>query len=246
MTSLDIDAQGEITVLDEALRRISVYEWRGDALEYVRQVGIPLFGRDHCVMDGDFFVLGMHEGHAIHRISKEGVERGSMHPIPSTFPFDVGPNWQPILAESAATGYIECRPALASVAFVSEWLPEIYVYSTDGILRSQTPVPGYVTAEPVVTDRGAMHWGRDQTKSHNVFGMTSHGSDLLVQIRFWGVDTNWPDAPIETFIVRGGGHIEGPLTNLPMISSTRGEVALAWTILPFPRVLGLRVHGSAP
>ena len=101
-----------------------------------------------------------------------------------------------------------------------------------------------MTAEPVVTDRGSMHWGRDQTKSHTVFGLTSLGSDLLVQIRLWGVDTNWPDAAIETFVFRGASQPEGALTDLPMISSTRGSVALAWSILPFPRVLGLRLGDS--
>ena len=104
--------------------------------------------------DTSIWVLGSFADQALHQVSWDGQILRSLHEVPKEFPYSVSAEWQPVLSETAATGYIECLPDINAVAFVSEWLPDVYMHGLDRQLVSHAALPAYVTAEPVETESG--------------------------------------------------------------------------------------------
>lgn len=98
---VSVDLLGdEVVVFDEG-RRSLVFFRRGESeLQHAGEAPLELFARRMCVLDGQIFLLGYHEGRLIHEVDREGVILRSFGE-----PFFAEPE---ILARGITSGLLTC------------------------------------------------------------------------------------------------------------------------------------------
>ncbi len=228
-----------LLVLDRGLR-LSQFRIADSALAYVGEMSLDLFPSGMCAVNGRVFVEGLHEGHGVHEIDLDGDIVRSFHPIPDDLGFDLGPEWESILEAEATTGYLACLDEPATVAMVSEWLPDIYAYSLDGQRLWKTTIPGYRIIEPVLMPDGGQTWERAEEGSHAIVSLEAHpGGYFLVQTLVLPPMGAPSEQRPSTYLLDAASGAISPIeTSGATLRDVSRTLALGFETDPFPRVVG--------
>ena len=242
--AIDLLGDSLLLVLD-GRGRLTTFDAGGSRLEHVDDVRLQLFGRDLCTLGDRIFIQAFHEGSGIHEVDRAGGILRSFHPISTEFAYDLGDEWNFVLVESAAAGYLACLEGADLILAVSEWLPDVTGYAPDGAERWKAAIPGYRLTVPVLTVDNAAGWDRGDG-SDNVFGLIPLGRNhAIVQTIRFAADQPYTDiAPASYLIDVGFGAISRMEAVLPVLRDATPTAVLGSVFEPFPQVHVVPLTGS--
>lgn len=228
-------AQGSaVHVLDHLNVRISTFVLRSDSLTWISDTRVPFNARDLCVLNGQMFLLGYHQGRMVHRFDLRSGR------VAASFgrPFREG---DATMAALTALGLIHCDVASQSVYVTAYSTPTVRRYSRTGQLLWETAIPGITTSVVTRTPAGVRYSAPRGGKSEIVVSLTVvPGGRLLVQFgeewRGMGNLEDVVDVKTVLFDIRNGA-VVGTLDNAPRIDFARGRYAYSHANDPFPRVI---------
>lgn len=179
-----VDAHGRVHVLDEAYRRITVFEPSAEGLSLVGNVTLPVHGGDLC-MDGDrYYVLAPLPQGLVHVFSLDGRPITSFGTLVAEIPKEMTRH-EDILRQMQNRGRLVCVAGEDLVVFVPEEAPLLRAFRPNGSPVWGTRLEPFYQRRYELTRGGrAVSMAPDpQSKSaHTVVGAAVVGTDILVTL----------------------------------------------------------------
>ena len=143
-------ANGHIGVVDEGLRRLTLFVRDRLRIRYDTAFQLDTPATNACVLSDTVALLGYSDGTVVHLLAPGARQlRAFGAPFGSTRPFE---------AALLSRGLIACAPVRNWVVAASEWLPDIRAYSADGTLVWARRIAGYRTTEIRRVDGGGLSY----------------------------------------------------------------------------------------
>jgi hypothetical protein len=254
--SVDIGANGIVTVLDRGNGRLMRWRLDGGELTPESTTRIPFQGYDHCSLDGRDFVVGaMTEGSSgwgslmVHELGRDGTVVRSFGPaeeVASGFPEP----FRSVANRNQNQGPLECDAKNGRVYWLSSGVGVLQAFTADGTLLWRTAIPGFLAVEPMMTERGTMVYRPRHGSAGFAPGSRGAGSwtvgsgvtavadeTLLVQL-----DSLWYPILAEnrkTFgilVDASTGEADEERFSLPRVGDAARDWLFTWSRLPYPRV----------
>ncbi len=227
-------AGSEIFVLDRGTLRIKRLVFESDSLRLKSGITLLFDTDDICVMGKKIFLIGLHEGHLIHRISVDGrLEASFGEPFLE----------DPTLARATAKAHLICDRNTGSIFVVGRLVPVARRYAASGRLLWETNIPEY---EPTLIERsgrgGVRFARRDPLVDPDVtVAVTRVGEDLLVQFgKLLPGMGSWQDViSVESVSVDvSNGEVSTVRSGWPRIDHVIGNLGVSHANDPQPRIRG--------
>jgi hypothetical protein len=221
-----------VLVLDQARHRLSILRADRDSLVWAGDTLIPIPAEDLCTLRGRLFFAGGYNSAILHEGSLDGQ-------IVSSFGSPEGADF--LSQALSSVGTLACSADADALAFVSETLGIVRVFSPDGRELRRDSIPGFVHTVYEVTGNAMRPTLPDEGYAHVVSSVQwLLGQDLLVQlsrgrrsegvgqdVRLWLADGTW----------------RSDLPQWPRVVAVLPDTALLTTVAdPYPRLLNYRVR----
>jgi len=223
--------QDSVLILDESRARIAILRAGNDSLEWAGDTLIPFPAQDICALGGHLFLAGSYESLILHEASLEGEIKRSFGP----------PEGEDYLGQAlSGVGNLACSSENSALAFASQTLGIVRIFTPDGREIRRDSIPGFVRTVYEVSGNVMRPALPEEGFAHTVAGMQWLGQDLLVQLsrgrRADGIGR-------ETRLWRADGTWREDLPEWPWIVAVQSDTSLVAAVEdPYPRLLTFRVR----
>jgi hypothetical protein len=231
--SVAVDDAGRVHVYDGGNLRISTYVLRGSILELVNEVRVPIFGRHMCVLDGDYYLVGLHQGRIVHRLDRTGEVVASFgDPIRSG---------HPLVERHSSYGRIFCDERNRSVFVAGVGTPVLRRYSADGSLQWERTIPGFRAITIVPNAHGGVTLRApdgQRLPTASISLLTLPDDRVLIQYAepVEGVRTPEEIRDVMSALYRLDGTLIGITRSLPRVDHVAGNLLFSRAMEDYPRV----------
>lgn len=220
-----------ILVLDQARHRLAILRAERDSLVWAGDTLIPIPAEDLCTLRGRLFFAGGYESAILHEGSLDGQ-------ILRSFGSPEGPDY--LSQALSSVGVLACSAEADALAFVSETLGIVRIFSPDGQQLRRDSIPGFARTVYEVTGNAMRPTLPEEGYAHLVSSVQWLGQDLLIQlsrgrpsdgvgqdVRLWLADGTW----------------RSDLLEWPRVVAVPPDTTLVVAVAdPYPRLLAYRVR----
>jgi hypothetical protein len=229
-----VDLDGRVHVYDGGNLRVSTYVFHGGELELVEEVRVPIFGRHMCTLDGDYYVVGLHDGRIVHRVDRHGQVVASFGE-----PFRMG---HPLIELHSSYGLIYCDERNQSVFVAGVGTPVVRRYSSTGTLHWEQSIPGFRPITIVPNQYGGVTYRApdgQQLPTASVSLLTLPDDRVLIQFAEPAERGRTPEEirDVQSALYRLDGTLIGTTRSLPRVDHISGNLLFSRAIEDYPRVL---------
>lgn len=238
---LDVDANGRVHVMDARNARISMYEPTDGELQHVEDTpGVR--GYDVCALGDRRYVLRPNNGAVLHEVDRDGTVVRSFAPPE---PLDRETATRFAGADAAAIrwsnnlGALHCDVASGRVLLLSQRLPLLRAFSTDGEPLWRVTLAGF---NPARWERGrdgrGIRMGPDPESgtAHTGTAITADPAGRIVVTLHEGSLTD-PEGRLEALVLSARGETIGRREAPVVVTTIRHGRIYGYQEHPFPRVV---------
>jgi hypothetical protein len=236
----DISVEDDhVYVFDPGNLKVAVYGFSAGRLTSSKDVRLPFSAAQMCMLGGDIYLLGYHDGHLLHRIDPSGAVNLSFGR-----PFRAD---HPLLAQRSAHGRILCDSETRSVLVAAETSPQVRRYSADGELLWEASIPGFVATEMTLMGPGAVRYSAPpgQARSTVAVSLLLIASEVvLVQYAEppEGIRALEDIVAVESALFGvSDGSVLSRSSDLPRVDHADGDLVYSRGNDPFPRIQVYRI-----
>jgi len=191
-------SEDRIYVADER-QTIHVFSQVGGEWSWTRDISVPFFPIDICLMDDSLYLLAVSDDASgfIHRLEQDEVVAS----------FGISYRWDnPVVRDATTEGRLGCLPEIGGIAWVPTRLNEVHMYGTDGALRWIARLPDHRPmgiVENAESGSVAMGLTPGRAEMHMLYAVAPVASHLLVQLSLYDQEAVDADAPkaIHSYVI---------------------------------------------
>lgn len=208
--------------------------------QYVADMPTGTQARKLCTFGSDLVVNALHGDHALLRLDLSGNVVGRGFDLSGTLDDRFPAPAQEDLRDRRRAGVMACLPS-GWIAFASEWLPQIYLFDTEGGMRDSVHVTPHLTLQYSLDAGGGMTvdlppegWVHRAVTVHRM-------TPEVVAVQYMrygpgGGDRDGGPTEIRLIRLRDGAHVIRE-DSVPFLAHVGASRAWAWRNLPFPQVV---------
>jgi hypothetical protein len=179
-----LDRRGLLHVLDQALRRITVFERTAEGLALVRDVRLPVQGGDFCIEGDRYYVLAPLQQGLIHVFTLDGEPLASFGELVADVPTEMKRH-EDILRQMQNLGRLLCVAGTQQIVFVPVESPLVRAFGADGALLWETRLRPFYQRRYELSQGGRgirLAPDPESNSAHTTLSVVKDGETLVVTL----------------------------------------------------------------